>query len=96
MNISEDLNKVIKDAYLYAQKRKCEYVTPETILLVLCDNEDFICAVEECGAEVSELAMNLTGYIEQHIEKSYGTPESSAALVGALSFAAMMRLKDAI
>ena len=50
MNISEELNEVIKDAYLYAQKIKSEYVTPETVLLVLCDNEDFICAVEECGA----------------------------------------------
>ena len=87
MNISEELNEVIKDAYLYAQKIKSEYVTPETVLLVLCDNEDFICAVEECGAEISELAVNLAEYIENHIDKSDKTPQSSAALTGALAFA---------
>ncbi len=87
MNISEELNALIKNAYIYAQRNRQEYVTPETVLLMLCDNEDFICAVEECGAEVSELERNLAEYVETYIDKCDKTPVSSAALIGALSFA---------
>ena len=78
MNISDEVNALVQNAFLYAAKNKYEYVTPETLLLMLCDDDDFIYAVEECGGDISDLAMKLTEYLKKYIGQTDANPETSA------------------
>ena len=87
MIISDEVNALIQNAFVYAAGNKYEYVTPETLLLALCDDEDFICVVEDCGGDATELAAKLSEYHEKYIGKTDANPETSAEFVKLLDMA---------
>ena len=92
MEISEKFKGLLEKAFEFAQSNKYEYVTPEILLLKLCEDDDFIFAIEDCGSDVSELDYLLTRYIENYIDKTDKIPELSAAAGQALAIAAQSAL----
>ncbi len=90
METNKVLAKVIDTAINIATEKKLEYITPEVMLLALCDDRDFAEAVGECGADPEELREMLTEYIEKYIDVAEdANPEFSDAAEYALSLAAM-------
>ena len=55
MAYSKQVQEVLNKAFLYTRTNHYEYVTPEIILLMLCDNPVFQEAMEACGGDVEEL-----------------------------------------
>ncbi|MBO7336246.1 MAG: AAA family ATPase, partial [Lachnospiraceae bacterium] len=87
MNFSEEAARVLQEAVSFAKQNKYEYVTPETLLLMLCDDEDFICVVEDCGGDPTELAAKLSEYHAKYIGHTDADPETSAEFVTLLDMA---------
>ncbi len=73
MNMSEEVRLLIQQAISFAQRFKYEYVTPEMVLLMITENQEFSDAFEECGGNVQKLIEDLSGYIEKYVEKNDGT-----------------------
>lgn len=48
---------------------KHEYITPEHILLVMCDVSVFCDAFEACNGDIQVFKTNLEGYLEENLEK---------------------------
>lgn len=67
MNVTEEVAALINDSYNFALDNHHEYVTPETVLLMMCNQDNFVIAFTSCGGEVKELAQQLTGYLEQNV-----------------------------
>ncbi len=67
MNVTEEVAALINDSYNFALDNHHEYVTPETVLLMMCNQDNFVTAFTNCGGEVKELAQQLTGYLEQNV-----------------------------
>ncbi len=67
MNVTEEVAALINDSYNFALDNHHEYVTPETVLLMMCNQDNFVIAFTNCGGEVKELAQQLTGYLEQNV-----------------------------
>ncbi|MCR5421130.1 MAG: AAA family ATPase [Lachnospiraceae bacterium] len=70
MNLSKDASAMLRDSITYAVKRRYEYVTPEILLLMLCDNEDFKTAFKNCGGDIEVFKKELKEYGEEYIEHS--------------------------
>ena len=87
MAYSRQVQKVIESTFRYAETHHYEYVTPEIILLMLCDTEVFALALEDCGGDVEELKTDLTGYIETYVDMAEGEePILSAAAAFLMNF----------
>ncbi len=88
MELSKEVMSVLHRAVLYAKENNYEYVTPETILLVLLEEGLFIEAFSGCGGDVKLLTEKLTRYISEYIEKVQGRdPEMSSGVNKMLVFA---------
>ena len=92
MEVSVKLKKLLETAFEYAQNNKYEYVTPEILLLMLCDDGDFAFAVEDSGADITELEYLLNRYIEKYIDKTDKMPELSSEAAQAVAIAAQSAL----
>ena len=69
MELSEEAAKLINDAVYYTKKNGCEYVAPETLLLMLAQNVDlFKQAFEVCGGDIEVLIEKLTDYNERYLD----------------------------
>ena len=53
MNLSSDAAAILRDSIIYATEHHYEYVTPEVLMLLMCNNADFRAAFEECGGNVN-------------------------------------------
>lgn len=85
MYISELVNELILKARALATHMGHEYITPEHILLILCDIAIFREAFEECGGDTPELKMNIKSYLEETMEQFEGVePVESFSLQQAL------------
>lgn len=88
MNLSNDVAAVLRDSIIYATEHHYEYVTPEILVLLMCNNSDFRAAFEECGGNVGTLAEDLEGYSDEYIGKSdTDTPELSVGVAYTLAYA---------
>ncbi len=76
MQLDKDSYKVFEDAVKFSVDNKYEFVTPEMLLLALCDNELFCDTFKECGGNIEQLKKDLLENIENNIEK---TPDSKNA-----------------
>ncbi|MBR4718795.1 MAG: AAA family ATPase [Lachnospiraceae bacterium] len=95
MNLSNDVAAVLRDSIIYATEHHYEYVTPEILVLLLCNNPDFRAAFEECGGNVGALAEDLEGYSDEYIEKSdTDTPELSVGVAYTLAYAGEQALSS--
>ena len=91
MNIefSKEALDVVDWAVEYATQRKLELLTPEIVLLGLCEDATFISALENCDVDPAELQELLKSYVDEYIDKSEEpiTPETSTGLMIALQYA---------
>lgn len=88
MHVSEEMEKIISMTVVLAKNANFEFVVPELMLYVICKNEIFAQAFENCGGSVRELDYHLRTYIENYIEcrgeADEGEPELSLDMVGVL------------
>jgi len=90
MRLSERLNAVLEAANEYTAENNYSLITPETILLMMCEDEVFCRAFVDCGGKVNELVQDLTDYCEEYIDKTTDEeydPEISAGLSYLITYA---------
>lgn len=81
MKISKEVEEVLTDMAMLAEKLSHEYVTPEHLLFVLTYNNGFVSSLAECGGDVVKLRSNLEGYMRENIDTiQEGKAELSAGL----------------
>ena len=59
-------------AKVFALSREHEYITPEHLLIVMCESKVFQEVFEMCGGNVALLRQNLLTYVEETLEKHKG------------------------
>lgn len=88
MQVSEEVGEIINMAMSLAQSAKFELITPELVLYVMCRNQVFARAFENCGGNVKELDYHLREYLEEYMERGEeGAPELSQGMGEALASA---------
>lgn len=81
MKISKEVEELLTDMALLADKLHHEYVTPEHLLFVLTYNEIFADSFTECGGDVNKLRGSLENYMRENIETiTKGKAELSSGL----------------
>ncbi len=91
MKVSGEVAHIINTVISLAKSAHFEYVTPELVLYVVCQNTVFVQAFENCGGKIQELDSNLRSYLDQYMEvneeNSEGDPELSQGMGKVLSYA---------
>ena len=88
MNMTHEAALVIQGAIEYASENHYEYIVPEILLLIICENADFREAFWECEGEIGKLVFDLEEYISSYVAKKKGrTPEFSAGSAYVLAYA---------
>ena len=89
MHVSEEVAEIINQMFALAQGARFEYVTPELALHVICQNENFIEAFENCGGDTKTLCVCLTKYLNENMEsvELADGPELSMGMGFVLEFA---------
>lgn len=89
MHVSEEVAEIINKAFVLAKSSHFEYMTPELILYVICQNRIFADAFENCGGKIKELDDNLRDYLEKYMEilELEDNPEFSQGMGTALGYA---------
>lgn len=91
MQVSGEVAEMIDTVFLLAGNARFEYVTPELILYVACQNKVFAEAFENCGGKIQELDKNLKTYLEEYMERyeedAVCTPQLSQGTARMLSYA---------
>ena len=97
MQVSREVAEIINSVIALARERHYELVTPELVLYVICDNQIFAEAFEDCGGDIQELSNQLEGYFNQYlldadqtdsiVHDSELNPEFSAGMGSLLSYA---------
>ena len=85
MNLSKDAAAMLRDSIMYAAEHRYEYVTPEILILMLCDNEDFKTAFTQCGGDIYSLKEDLRSYGEEYIEHENKSDDGRDEGLGSLS-----------
>lgn len=85
MNLSKEAAAMLRDSIMYAAEHRYEYVTPEILILMLCDNDDFKTAFTQCGGDIYSLREDLKSYGEQYIEHGDGSDGDPDEGMGSLS-----------
>ena len=68
MQISKEVAEILNIAFSMAENAHFEYVTPELVLFVICQNKVFAQAFEDCGGNIKELDSQLRTYLEENME----------------------------
>lgn len=88
MNMTKEASQILRDAVVYAGNNHFEYVTPEIILLTLCEDGIFQEAYMECNGKINELIRDLSDYIDRYVEHIEGDdPDFSVGSTYALTYA---------
>lgn len=69
MELSRNAAIMFQEAVYYAQENKYEYITPELLLLLICENVVFAEAFTDCGGDLRKLRRDLTQYLEENMDK---------------------------
>lgn len=69
MEFSKDALAAIDRGIEVANKKRYEYVTPETILLGIIEDDIFKDAFSQCGGDAKLLSENIFGYLDEYVEK---------------------------
>ena len=70
MEMSKEVSEIISDSIEYAKENGLEYITPEVMLLMVCKNQNFRDAFEECGGSIKKLKKNIKSFIAENIYSS--------------------------
>ena len=65
MQISAEAAQILDAMFLLARNAHFEYMTPELMLYVICQNQTFAKAFENCGGSLRELDRSLKTYLEE-------------------------------
>ena len=84
MNLSKEAAAMLRDSIMYAAEHRYEYVTPEILVMMLCDNDDFKTAFTQCGGDIYSLREDLREYGEQYIEHEERQDGDSGEGLGSL------------
>lgn len=88
MNLSKQVQDIIEQMSVFAQKSKHEFVTPEHLLYSLLNDKDFLTAFKNCGGNPEALKQDLEKYFDENIEKSAdGISKLSLQLIKVLDVA---------
>ena len=88
MNMTKEASQILRDAVVYAGDHHFEYVTPEMILLALCEDGIFQEAYSDCNGQIDDLVHDLGAYIDQYVEHVEGDdPDFSIGSTYALTYA---------
>lgn len=97
MQVSREVAEIINSVIALAKEKHYELVTPELVLYVICGNQLFAEAFEDCGGDVQKLSEQLEGYFNQYLldagkadsfeGDSEQNPEFSAGMGSLLSYA---------
>ncbi len=68
MRVSEEVEEIVDRTVTLAKNANFEYVVPELMLYVICQNEVFARAFNNCGGNVRELDYHLKTYLEEYME----------------------------
>lgn len=68
MRVSEEVEEIIDRTVILAKNANFEFVVPELLLYVICQNATFARAFENCGGNVRELDYHLKRYLEENME----------------------------
>jgi ATP-dependent Clp protease ATP-binding subunit ClpA len=69
MDIDKSLNEIFAAAYNEARAAKHEYITPEHILYVALFFDDSRELMENCGADIEKLKIDIKSYLEAYVDK---------------------------
>ena len=81
MKISREVEEILTDMAVLAEKLSHEYVTPEHLLFVLTYNDIFSESYVACGGKINTLRTNLESYMREHVDTiTTGKAELSSGL----------------
>ena len=81
MKISKEVEEILTDMALLAEKLHHEFVTPEHLLFVLTYNDIFSESFTQCGGQIGKLRTNLEKYMKENVDSiSEGKAELSSGL----------------
>lgn len=81
MKISKEVEEILTDMALLAEKLHHEYVTPEHLLFVLTYNDGFSQSFSQCGGKIGKLRKNLEEYMKENLPlHNEGKAELSSGL----------------
>lgn len=72
MKISREVEEILTDMALLAEKLHHEYVTPEHLLFVLTYNDGFSQSFRQCGGNIGKLRNNLEEYMQENLPLQNG------------------------
>ncbi len=72
LDMAKDALEVFMYAADYARERGQEYVTPETVVLAICEKDETAGIFAKLGADVKELKANLASYLETFVGPASG------------------------
>ncbi|MCR5099662.1 MAG: ATP-dependent Clp protease ATP-binding subunit [Lachnospiraceae bacterium] len=88
MELTNGLKEIIQQSFLYAKDAGFEYITPEVMLRVICEKDEFIEAFINCGGNIEMLVSDLDNYADEYIEKvEEASPEFSFGCNYMISYA---------
>ncbi len=90
MHISEEVAGILEASFRLAGNAHFEYITPELLLYVTCQNPSFAKAFENCGGSLAELDRSLKTYLEEYMQPGAGKhakPQMSQGTAGLLDAA---------
>lgn len=70
MYVSVEVAEIMGRVFARAKEADFEYITPELLLYVICQNKGFVLAFENCGGNVEILSRQLADYLEEYMERS--------------------------
>lgn len=68
MRISEEVERILNSAAIYARKLKHEYVTPEHLLYSLTNFRSFEESFQRCGGDIEKLRIQLENYLKENLD----------------------------
>lgn len=70
MYVSVEVAEIMGRVFARAKEAGFEYITPELLLYVICQNKGFVLAFENCGGNVETFSRQLADYLEEYMERS--------------------------
>lgn len=89
MHVTKEVADIVNAVFAMAEKFRYEYVTPELLLYIICKNQAFAQAFEECGGDIEKLKTDLRLYLDEYMDsgREGEKPEPSQGLAAVLQFA---------
>lgn len=68
MSSMNEIIELLNCAVAIAKSQNYEYISPEVLLLAMCQQEDFVDAFTACGGNTEELAEDLKKYLDEYMK----------------------------